>query len=82
MIVARPIPAYSGLIPDNCMSLKESTVEKAALEWSRLHQGFGGQVRRTQEVDDRTARRHLNQFLKLGLVRQTGVGPSTEYQIK
>ena len=34
------------------------------------------------EVDDRTARRHLNHFLKLDLVRQTGAGPSTEYQIK
>ena len=33
-------------------------------------------------VDDRTARRHLNQFLKLSLVRKTGSGPSTEYQIK
>lgn len=33
-------------------------------------------------VDDRTARRHLDHFLKLGVVRKTGVGPSTEYQIK
>lgn len=33
-------------------------------------------------VEDRTARRHLNQFLKLGLIRKTGSGPSTEYQIK
>jgi ATP-dependent DNA helicase RecG len=33
-------------------------------------------------VDDRTARRHLNQFLKLGLVRKTGASTSTEYQIK
>ena len=34
------------------------------------------------EMDERTARRHLNQFLKLGLVRKTGSGPSTRYQIK
>jgi len=33
-------------------------------------------------MDDRTARRHLNYFIKLGLVRKTGDGPSTEYQIK
>ncbi len=33
-------------------------------------------------VDNRTARRHLNQFLKLGLVRKTGVGPSTQYRIR
>jgi ATP-dependent DNA helicase RecG len=34
------------------------------------------------EVDDRTARRHLNRFFKLGLVRKIGAGPSTKYQIK
>jgi ATP-dependent DNA helicase RecG len=34
------------------------------------------------DVDDRTARRHLNQFFKLGLVRKIGSGPSTKYQIK
>jgi ATP-dependent DNA helicase RecG len=33
-------------------------------------------------IDQRTARRHLNQFLKLELVRKTGIGPSTEYHIK
>ena len=34
------------------------------------------------EVDERTARRHLNQFSKSGLVRKIGSGPSTEYQVK
>jgi ATP-dependent DNA helicase RecG len=34
------------------------------------------------KADARTARRHLNQFYKLGLVRKIGSGPSTEYQIK
>jgi ATP-dependent DNA helicase RecG len=34
------------------------------------------------DVDDRTARRHLNQFFKLGLVRKIGSGPSSNYQIK
>jgi ATP-dependent DNA helicase RecG len=34
------------------------------------------------ELDARTARRHLNQFLKLGLVQKTGTGPSTRYQIR
>jgi ATP-dependent DNA helicase RecG len=32
-------------------------------------------------VDERTARRHLKQFLKLDLVQQTGMGPSTEYRV-
>ncbi len=31
------------------------------------------------EVDERTARRHLNHFVKLNLVRKTGSGPSTDY---
>lgn len=35
---------------------------------------------RAMNVEDRTARRHLNDFLKLGLVRRIGVGPSTEYE--
>lgn len=33
-------------------------------------------------LDGRTGRRHLNQFLKLGLVRKSGAGPSTDYIIK
>lgn len=32
-------------------------------------------------VDDRTARRHLNRFLKLGLVRKIASGPATEYEV-
>jgi ATP-dependent DNA helicase RecG len=33
------------------------------------------------KFDNRTARRHLNHFGKLGLVRKTGAGPSVEYEI-
>ena len=33
------------------------------------------------QVGERTARRHLNRFLKLGLVTKSGIGPSTEYEI-
>lgn len=33
-------------------------------------------------VDERTARRHLNKFLELGLVEKVGVGPATEYKVK
>lgn len=32
-------------------------------------------------VDDRTARRHLNRFIRLGLVRKTASGPATEYEV-
>jgi ATP-dependent DNA helicase RecG len=31
------------------------------------------------DVDDRTARRHLNHFVRLGLIAKVGSGPSTEY---
>lgn len=37
---------------------------------------------REMEFDDRTARRHLNKFLELGLVRKFGSGPATIYEIK
>jgi predicted HTH transcriptional regulator len=33
------------------------------------------------DVEDRTARRHLNHLMDLGLVRRTGSGPSTEYEV-
>lgn len=32
-------------------------------------------------VDDRTARRHLNRFVEVGLVRKTASGPATEYEV-
>lgn len=32
--------------------------------------------------DERTARRHLNHFVELGLVEKFGAGPSTQYQVK
>jgi ATP-dependent DNA helicase RecG len=34
-----------------------------------------------QEVDSRTARRHLKHFEELGLVRRTGSGPALEYEV-
>lgn len=34
------------------------------------------------DSDERTARRHLNHFVELGLVEKSGAGPSTQYQVK
>ena len=34
-----------------------------------------------QQVESRTARRHLNRFVELGLVKKIGSGPSTEHEI-
>ena len=39
------------------------------------------QYAKSMQVEDRTARRHLNRFVELGLVRKTGSGPSTEYEV-
>ena len=33
-------------------------------------------------LDDRTARRHLNHFVKLNLVQKIGSGPSTQYRLR
>ncbi len=35
----------------------------------------------TIKIETRTARRHLNRFEELGLVRKTGSGPSIEYEV-
>ncbi len=34
-----------------------------------------------KEIETRTARRHLNRFEELGLVRKAGSGPSIEYEV-
>ncbi len=44
--------------------------------------GKTGLLAKAMGVDERTARRHLNKFLDLGLVEKVGVGPATEYRIK
>ena len=57
--------------------------ERAGWEWlASRGRAKSGAYAAAMAVDDRTARRHLNQFLQLGIVRQTGVGPSIEYQVK
>lgn len=62
---------------------KLSKSERVGWQWltSRRH-ARSGEYAAALGVDDRTARRHLNQFFKLGLVRKTGSGPMSEYQIK
>ncbi len=57
--------------------------ERSGWEWiaSKGH-AKSGEYAAAMGVDHRTARRHLNQFLQLGLVLKIGDGPSTEYRIK
>jgi ATP-dependent DNA helicase RecG len=62
---------------------KLSESEQSGWEWlASRGSAKSSEYAVAMRVDDRTARRHLNYFLELGLVRKTGVGPSTEYQIK
>lgn len=39
------------------------------------------QYANAMQVEVRTARRHLKRFVELGLAKQTGSGPSTEYEV-
>ncbi len=62
----------------------ESLSEPEQLGWQWL--ATKGRTKSTQyanamKVDARTARRHLNHFVELDLVRKTGSGPSTEYEV-
>jgi ATP-dependent DNA helicase RecG len=61
-------------------SLTES--EKAGWEWlvtkgKTKTKPYSGRMK----VDVRTAQRHLSHFVELGLVKKTGSGPSTEYEV-
>jgi ATP-dependent DNA helicase RecG len=62
---------------------KLSKSERSGWEWlASRGSAKSSEYAVAMRMDDRTARRHLNYFLELGLVRKTGIGPSTEYQIK
>ena len=61
---------------------KLSKSERVGWEWLVAQGGArSGEYAAAMKVDERTARRHLNQFLKLGLVRKSGASTSTEYEI-
>jgi predicted HTH transcriptional regulator len=62
---------------------KLSKSERAGWEWlATKGSAKSSEYAAGMNVDERTARRHLNQFLKLGLARKSGAGPSTDYTIK
>jgi ATP-dependent DNA helicase RecG len=57
--------------------------ERSGWEWlASKGRAKSSEYAAAMKVDERTARRHLNQFLKLDLVRKTGDSTSTEYLIK
>ncbi len=64
--------------------IQESLNEAEQKGWQWL--AMKGRIKASQyaealQVENRTARRHLNHFVELGLVKKTGSGPSTEYEI-
>ena len=62
---------------------KLSKSERAGWEWfASKGSAKSSEYAAAIKVDERTARRHLNHFYKLGLVGKTGDSISTEYQIK
>jgi len=64
-------------------SVQEALTEAERKGWqwfSTKGKGKSGQYAKAMQIEDRTARRHLNRFVELGLVRKTGSGPSTEYE--
>ena len=70
----------STLKPEVLQSLTES--EQRGWQWlSTTNRTKSSQYAKAMRMDDRTARRHLNHFLKLGLVKKSGSGPSTEYEV-
>lgn len=68
------------LKPGVLESLTDS--ERKGWQWlATKGRAKSSQYAKAMQVEDRTARRHLNRFLELGLVRKTGSGPATEYEV-
>lgn len=75
-----PEAAAATLAPEVLESL--SKVEQEGWQWMATKgRAKSSQYAKAMRIEDRTARRHLSRFEKLGLVRKTGSGPSTEYEV-
>ena len=74
--------AATGVLP----SMKREALndaERKGWEWfSTKRKAKATQYAKAIGVDERTGRRHLNHFLKLGLVQRVGSARSTEYELK
>jgi ATP-dependent DNA helicase RecG len=72
--------AVSVLPPSVLAALTDS--ERAGWQWLAVRgRAKSSEYAEAIQVEDRTGRRHLTRFLELGLVRKTGSGPSTEYEV-
>lgn len=77
----RTATAVVRTLPDDVLkSLSKS--EKKGWQWLVAQgQSRSSDYAHAQEVDSRTARRHLNHFEELGLVRKSGSGPMLVYEV-
>jgi ATP-dependent DNA helicase RecG len=72
--------ASNTLKPNILQSLTQS--EQRGWQWlSTTDRVKSSQYAKAMHMEDRTARRHLNRFLELGLVKKSGSGPSTQYEV-
>jgi ATP-dependent DNA helicase RecG len=80
IIFRTPEAAAQTLKPMVLASLNDS--EKKGWEWLATKGKTKTDVYAKHiQADERTARRHLNHFLKLGLVKKSGAARSTEYEV-
>lgn len=76
----RPASALAVLPADAQVDLGEA--ERRGWQWfSSKGTARAGEYARALGVDDRTARRHLNHFVTLGLARKTGSARQTSYEV-
>jgi ATP-dependent DNA helicase RecG len=81
LTIYRSVEAASGtLTPRILESLTES--EQKGWQWlSTTGRAKSSQYAKAMRMEDRTARRHLNHFVELGLAKKSGSGPSTQYEV-
>jgi len=71
--------SFESLASEIADQLNES--ERAGWEWlSKVGVANTPEYSAALSLDDRTARRHLQQFVKLGLARRVGAGKATKYE--
>jgi ATP-dependent DNA helicase RecG len=59
-----------------------SKAERRGWQWLSVKgNAKSGQYAVALEIDERTARRHLNRFVELGMAKKIGSGPATEYSV-
>jgi ATP-dependent DNA helicase RecG len=80
LTIFRNREAATGLLGQDIVEALNDA-EKKGWQWiTGQGKANSSQYAKAMQVDDRTARRHLNHFVELGLVRKTGAARTTEYE--